>query len=111
MNIHPVKKLEVAQRLVRWALAKDYGFDIEHRSPMYVSHEIKGQQIHHQIRSNVRPFDVSEILGFTIAGEDQNFVSAQAKINKNTIEVWAESVPTPKSSFVMPGQGTLNVIL
>ena len=43
-----------------------------------------------------RPFDVSEPLGFTIAGSDHKFARAQAKITgPSTIEVWSDKVPDP----------------
>ena len=110
-NIHPVKKLQVAQRLVRWALANDYGFDISYRSPMYVSHEIKDNKIIIKLDQNVRPFDVREVLGFTIAGSDQKFIPAKAKIKKNTVEIWADSISHPLAvRYAWAGNPVCNVI-
>ena len=64
-----------------------------------------------KLDQHVRPFDVREILGFTIAGEDQNFVSAQAKFNKNTIEVWSDSVSEPKAvRYAWAGNPECNLI-
>ncbi|HVW39055.1 MAG TPA: sialate O-acetylesterase, partial [Pirellulales bacterium] len=43
-----------------------------------------------------RPFDVNELRGFAIAGEDKKFVWAQAKIiGPNQIEVWSDQVKEP----------------
>ena len=36
-DIHPKNKQDVAKRLARWALARDYGMDIVYRSPVYKS--------------------------------------------------------------------------
>jgi sialate O-acetylesterase len=40
--------------------------------------------------------DVPQVRGFAIAGRDQKFVNAQAKIfPPSTIEVWSDSVSEP----------------
>ena len=43
-DIHPKNKHDVAARLVRWALVKDYGLKFPYRSPEFKSMEIDGQQ-------------------------------------------------------------------
>ena len=41
-------------------------------------------------------FDSKTASGFSICGEDQKFVRAEAKIvGKDKVEVWSESVPSP----------------
>jgi sialate O-acetylesterase len=41
-------------------------------------------------------FDTREPVGFSIAGKDQNFFWASARIvDRDTIEVWSESVENP----------------
>ena len=78
---------------------------------MYVSHEIKDHKIIITLDQNVRTFDVREVLGFTIAGEDQKFVAAQAKVNKNTIEVWSDSVSDPKAlRYAWAGNPVCNLV-
>jgi hypothetical protein len=37
------------------------------------------------------------LVGFTIAGEDMNFVDANAKIDGNTIVVWSDKIKNPKA--------------
>ena len=44
-DIHPRNKLEVARRLARWALARDYDRDIVCQSPRYDSMEKDGDTI------------------------------------------------------------------
>lgn len=98
-DIHPRNKQDVAKRLARWALAKDYGVDVPYRSPEYQSHEVKDGKVIVTF-ANAGPtlysFDVDEPIGFTIAGADKKFVNAKAKIvGPDKVEVWAEGVSEP----------------
>ena len=110
-DIHPRRKLEVAKRLLRWALAKDYGFDVVFKSPMYESHEVKDNKIIITLDQDVKWFDVKKVLGFTIAGEDEKFLEANARISKNTIEVWHEKIKAPRAArYAWAGNPLCNVI-
>jgi sialate O-acetylesterase len=41
-------------------------------------------------------FDIRKPVGFTIAGGDEKFVKASAKIvNKDTVELWANGITKP----------------
>src|SRR6516164_2147230 len=73
-DIHPRNKHDVAARLVRWALVKDYGMKFPYRSPEFKSMEISGNQallIFDCFGSSLRPFDVLEVRGFAICGSDR----------------------------------------
>lgn len=98
-DIHPKNKQDVAKRLARWALAKDYGYDIVHRSPLYKSMEVKGNKVHvhfDHAGGGLDTFDVREPIGFAVAGSDKTFVNASAKIvDRDTVEVWSDSVSEP----------------
>jgi sialate O-acetylesterase len=98
-DIHPRKKQRVATRLARWALAKDYGYDVMYQSPTYKSHSIEGNKVVVKFKSvggQLYTFDQNEVVGFAIAGEDRKFVWAQAKIVGNdTVEVWSDDIATP----------------
>jgi len=98
-DIHPRDKQNVAKRLARWALARDYKIDVAYRSPLYRSMEKKGDKIvvsFDHVDGGLKAFDVPEISGFTVAGEDRKFVSASAKlVGKDQIEVSAEGVTDP----------------
>ena len=98
-DIHPKNKQDVAKRLVRLALANDYGLPIVARSPLYKTMAVQDNKIvltFDHVGGGLDTFDVREPIGFTIAGKDQKFAVAKAKVtSKNTIEVWAESVKTP----------------
>jgi sialate O-acetylesterase len=101
-DIHPKNKLDVAKRLARWALARDYGLEIVHRSPQYQSMEVQGNKIVITMDVGEHPdgaldtFDVREPLGFAIAGADKKFVWANAKIvGGDKVEVWSDAVEEP----------------
>jgi sialate O-acetylesterase len=102
-DIHPKNKQDVAKRLARWALAETYKKPgIVCRSPLSKSMEKQGSKIvlsFDNIEAKAagwRPFDVNELVGFTIAGEDRKFVNAKASILPDgRIEVWSDAVANP----------------
>ena len=98
-DIHPRNKQDVAARLARWALAKDYGLNVPYRSPEYESMKAEGNKIvltFANVGEGLRAFDFPVVKGFAIAGEDKKWVWATAKITgPKTIEVSAEGVAAP----------------
>jgi sialate O-acetylesterase len=98
-DIHPKNKQDVANRLVRWALARDYGVKIPFQSPTYKAMEKQGNKVvlrFDHAGKGLVPFDVKEPRGFAIAGGDHKFVRATAKIvSPATVEVWSDSVSEP----------------
>jgi sialate O-acetylesterase len=100
-DIHPRNKQDVAKRLARWALAKDYGVKVLHQSPSFTSMEKQDNKViltFDNVGSGLYAFDVSEPRGFTIAGDDRKFAWAQAKIiAPNKVEVWSDSVSHPEA--------------
>ena len=100
-DIHPRNKQDVAKRLARWALAKDYGVQVSYQSPTYKSLEVTDGKaivtIDH-VGGGLKPYDFPEIKGFTIAGKDRKFAKAKAKlIGGDKVEVSAEGVSEPVS--------------
>lgn len=99
-DIHPKNKYDVAARLVRWALAKDYGMkDIEPQSPSYLSMNIDGNKTvleFEHVAGGLRTVDVNDVRGFAICGKDKQWVWANARITgANSIEVWSDAVAAP----------------
>ena len=98
-DIHPRNKLEVARRLVRWALARDYGRDFKYRSPRYDSMEVQGAKIvvkFKDVTDGLRTIDAKELKGFAVAGSDKKWAWADAKIlDKDRVEVTSETVLEP----------------
>ena len=98
-DIHPRNKQDVAKRLARWALARDYGVNVPHHSPRYKSMEKSDGKLVLTVdfaSPGLKTFDVNEVRGFAIAGEDKKFVRAQAKIiAPDKVEVWSDAVKEP----------------
>ena len=98
-DIHPKNKQDVANRLARWALAKDYGIDIVYRSPEFQSAETNAGKMtvtFDHVGGGLTTIDVREPIGFAVAGDDKKFHWAQARIvGKDKIEVWSEAVKNP----------------
>jgi sialate O-acetylesterase len=99
-DIHPRNKQDVAKRLARWALAKDYGIsNIPYHSPQYKSMEKQGNKVvlsFDHVGGGLYTFDTTNPVGFAIAGSDQKFVWAEAKlVGNDRIEVWSDKVTEP----------------
>jgi sialate O-acetylesterase len=98
-DIHPTNKQDVANRLTRWALARDYGVKIAAQSPTYAAMEKHGNKIvlkFKEVGRGLKTADVAEARGFAIAGDDHKFVWAKAKIvGPASIEVWSDNVSEP----------------
>ncbi len=99
-DIHPRDKQTVANRLASIALARDYGYKIPYKSGLYESMEVQGDKIVVTLDlekgAKLYTFDVNEPIGFAIAGEDQNFVWAKAKVTgDNQVTVWSENISNP----------------
>jgi sialate O-acetylesterase len=98
-DIHPRNKQTVGNRLARWALANDYGFDIVYKSPTYQTMEKNGNKIFlnfDSVGNGLYSFDTRKPQGFAIAGADKKFVWANATIEgKNKVEVWSDKVSNP----------------
>jgi sialate O-acetylesterase len=98
-DIHPRNKYDVASRLVRWALVKDYGLKFPYRSPEFKSIAIAGGKATVTIdcfESSLRAFDVLEVKGFAICGADKVWHWAKATIvGKDQVEVSSDRVSAP----------------
>lgn len=98
-DIHPTQKEPIGQRLALAARALAYGEKIEYAGPLYNSMIAKDGKIvlsFKHVGGGLIAKD-GELKGFTIAGEDKNFVPAQAQIQGSTIAVSAEGVAAPKA--------------
>ncbi len=98
-DIHPVNKQEVAVRLARIALARDYGVNLAYRSPLYREMDRGEGRLtltFDHVGSGLESHDFNSVLGFAVAGEDRVFHWAQARIvDEDRIEVWSPQVLGP----------------
>ena len=97
-NIHPTDKHDVGARLANWALSETYKKEgIAYKSPMFKSMEVKKDKAY--LTFDNAPNGL-EIKGKTaaelyIAGSDQQFYPAEAKIEKDKLVVWSKQVKEP----------------
>ncbi len=72
---HPQLKLPAGERIARWALATQYGFDkqLEWKPPMLVSMERGDGTLLLKLDTEVGDPEEGAIEGFAIAGEDRRF--------------------------------------
>lgn len=97
MNIHPANKSDVGKRLALWALAGSYGRNVAVSGPLYAGMSIEGSRIRLRF-SHVYGGLVAKggpLKTFTIAGDNQKFVPAEAAIEGDTVVVWSAAVSAP----------------
>ena len=109
-DLHPKDKLDVGLRLALVARHVAYGENLVYSGPTYQSMKVEGSTIRLSFNNvggglttgvppwhpeNVHPAPTTQLLGFTIAGEDKNFVPADAKIDGATVIVSSPQVPAP----------------
>ena len=97
-SIHPGNKQDVGERLALHALSRDYDRTRVVSGPLYKSHAIEGGKIivefdHAESGLILKPSDSSS---FEIAGEDGQFVAAEAKVSGGKMVIWSNNIPNPK---------------
>ncbi len=99
-DIHPRNKLDVANRLARWALTKTYGKKgIVYSGPLYISMKKEGSKVRlffAHTAKGLKSRDGKSLTEFKIAGADGKFVPGTAVIDGHTILVHADSVKSPR---------------
>lgn len=96
-NVHPKNKQVIGKRLALAALATVYGERIAYSGPIYEKMKVEGNRIRIYFThtgSGLIAKD-GELKGFAIAGEDKKFTWASAKIEGNTVVVFAEGIANP----------------
>jgi sialate O-acetylesterase len=116
-NIHPKNKQDVGGRLALAAETVAYGKTIVCSGPIYKSMSIEGDKIRLRFdhvggglvakgddavivkgpggEPELQAKEGARLTGFAIAGADKKFVWADAKIDGDSVLVWAKDVPTP----------------
>ena len=96
-DVHPHNKQDLGDRLARIALGNVYGRKIEYSGPAYESMKVAGANIRLKF-SHIGGALVAKggpLTWFVIAGADQKFVPAGAKIEGDTIVVSSPQVSAP----------------
>ena len=106
-NIHPGHKRPVGERAARWALAEVYaqqGHDkrpLRWKGPVFASAAAGDGKVVVRFEAGTADglrLDKNQPLGFYVAGEDQVFHVAEARVvDKTGVEVWCDAVAAPVS--------------
>ena len=97
-DIHPRNKADVGHRLALLALAKTYGEKVESSGPVFRRVKFSGGKAivkFNHARSGLVSQDGQPLTWFTLAGADGKFISADAKIVGDTVEVSAAAIEKP----------------
>lgn len=96
-DIHPLNKKAVAQRLFLGARKVVYGEKVTHSGPVYKDMKIEGDKIVISFTETGRGLMAKggTLKHFAIAGEDKQFVWAEAVIRGNKVVVSSKSVKNP----------------
>jgi sialate O-acetylesterase len=101
-NVHPRNKAPLGDRLARIARANVYGEKIEFSGPAYDSMKVEGAAIRVKFTHLGAPADKPALVAkggdlkwFQIAGDDQKFVTAAAKIDGDSVVVSSPDVKAP----------------
>ena len=97
-DIHPKNKLDVGKRLAAYALAETYHQNVgAYKSPFYESMQVEKDKIRISFSNTLTGLKCTskDPAKFLIAGADQKFVEAIAKIDGNTILVSSKLVKNP----------------
>ena len=103
-DIHPKNKKDVGKRLARWALNQDYGKkDVVVSGPLYKSHKVNGSaiEITFDHAKGLKTRDGKPLGSFEIAGSDNQWQAAEAKISGDKIIVSSKSVKAHAGHFSM----------
>lgn len=95
VDIHPRNKQDVAARLARIALARDYGRDVAYAAPTVTSVKSKGNVIELTFNGEVVPTSAA-VTGFIVGDGSGNFAVANGKLTSPvTIELTSPKIAKP----------------
>jgi sialate O-acetylesterase len=96
-DVHPRNKQDVGKRLALLALAKTYGKPVEYSGPVFSSLEIEGDKARVKFTHTTGGLAAKDgpPRQFAIAGEDGNFVWADATIEGDSVVLHSTQVSTP----------------
>ncbi|MEM9081010.1 MAG: sialate O-acetylesterase, partial [Verrucomicrobiota bacterium] len=98
-DVHPTNKKDVGLRLVKWALAKDYGKDSGLLcGPLFSGVEEKDgvMVVSFDYGEGLKARDGGELKRFEIKAEDGAWMWARARIEEGKVLVWSEKIADPE---------------
>lgn len=98
LNVHPVNKRPVGERLAHWALNRTYQKPITPSGPLVVSATAHGKQVElsFDYGEKMHASDGRTIIGFEVSADGDFFFPAQAEPGDNILKVWSDKVPQPR---------------
>ena len=96
-DIHPRNKQAVGQRLALAAQKIAYGKKVAYSGPVYKSMKRQGDRIRVKFNHTDGGLVVKgeKLEGFALAGEDREFVWANAEVEGDQVVVWSDTVEKP----------------
>ena len=97
-GVHPVNKAGYGARACRVAMGFVYGKDVEYYGPVYDSHLVEGKAIRVKFTHVSGGLAVpagQKLQGFEVAGADDAYHWAEAKIDGQCVVVSSDKVPAP----------------
>jgi len=96
-DIHPKMKKEVGERLADLALAETYGKkNVVYKIPVYNNMQVQKNKIRVSFtNADQGLISKGSLTEFFIAGADQKFIAAEAKIEGNSVVVWNKNLSQP----------------
>jgi sialate O-acetylesterase len=109
-NIHPADKVDVGHRLALAARHVAYGQTLVYSGPIYQAMKVEGKTVRVSFTqegggliigqapwrpSGYPPLPTTSLLGFTITGDKQTWVPANATIDGDSVVVSSPQVPAP----------------
>ena len=108
-GIHPPNKIDVGERLARWALAKDFGLSVPFSGPMFERQEVQGNKVILHFRhadsglmvadkdgfAEPRETPEAELEYFEVIDSSGKWHPAKARIDGEKVVVTCDDVTSP----------------
>lgn len=99
-SIHPANKQDVGARMAIAARALGYGEKLEYSGPLYAGMTVEGNKVRVKFTHTgdglvAKDAEDGALRRFAVAGADQKYVWANARIEGDSVVAWSDEVPAP----------------